>query len=332
MKFVLMTNQKFQAARVYSEDIKQRIRERGELPDFIVGKGDLKKREDYLRDVEIIFSTWGMPSLSEDEIKRYFPKLKAVLYAAGTVQKFASDFLEQGVKVSSAWKANAVPVAEFTFAQIILAQKGYFQASAKVKKNQAAAYLHHYRQPGNYKTKIGIIGAGAIGSLVCEKLKTLECEVYVYDPFLSEERAKELGVSLADLETVFSSCDVISNHLANKKELTGVLNYSLFSKMKPRATFINTGRGDQVVEKDLARAMREERSRTALLDVTSSDIITRANPMTRQKNIIQSPHIAGSSGHEVWRMAEYMIEEYDRLKNGEPLKHEVTINMLATMA
>lgn len=332
MKCVLMTNQKFQIARVYPEHIKEKIRERCEIPDFIVSKGDLNKRKDYLKDIEIIFATWGMPQLSKEEIEEVFPNLKAVLYAAGTVQKFAREFLESGVKVSSAWKANAIPVAEFTFAQIILAQKGYFQAAATVKKNEVSAYLHHYKQLGNYKTKIGIVGAGAIGSLVCERLKTLECEVYVYDPFLSEERAKELNVTLTDLETIFSTCNVISNHLANKKELVGIFNYDLFSKMKPYATFINTGRGDQVVEKDLARAMKEKRSCTALLDVTSTDIITYTNPMTRQKNIIQSPHIAGSAGQEVWRMAEYMIEEYDRLAAGEPLIHEVTLDMLATMA
>lgn len=332
MKFILMTNQKFQANRVYSEEIKLKLKERGSLAEFIVGKGDLDKRKSLLRETDIIFATWGMPHLSKEEISEYFPKLRAVLYAAGTVQSFAGEFLESGIKVSSAWRANAIPVAEFTFAQIVLALKGYFQAAAMVKKNEPAAYLHHYRHKGNYKSKIGIIGAGAIGSLVCEKLKALECEVLVYDPFLSDNRAKELNVMLCDLETIFSSCDVITNHLANKKELIGIFDYSLFSKMKPYATFINTGRGDQVVEKDLARAMREKSSRTALLDVTKTDIITYANPMTRQKNVFQTPHIAGSSGQEVWRMAEFMIQEYDRLVSGEPLLHEVTPDMLSTMA
>lgn len=332
MNFVLMTNQKFQIDRVFPKYIMDELRQRGDLPTFIVNSRNMKNHKEYLNKTDIIFATWGMPHLSTEEIKEYFPNLKAVLYAAGTVQGFAKEFLEENIKVSSAWRANAIPVAEFTFAQIILSQKGYFQASARVKKNEAGAYLHHYRQLGNYKTKIGIIGAGAIGSLVCERLKTLDCEVLAYDPFLSEERAKELNVTLTDLETIFESCDVISNHLANKKELKGIFDYALFSKMKPYATFINTGRGDQVVENDLARAMKEKRTRTALLDVTRTDIITAASPLTRQKNIIQSPHIAGSAGQEVWRMAEYMIEEYDRLSKGEPLKHEVTLSSLTTMA
>ena len=332
MNFVLMTNQKFQIDRVFPEHIKEKIRQRGNLSPFIINSSNMKKHKEYLNETDVVFATWGMPHLSEKDIKEYFPNLKAVLYAAGTVQGFAKEFLEENIKVSSAWRANAIPVAEFTFAQIILAQKGYFQASARVKKNEAGAYLHHYRQLGNYKTKIGIIGVGAIGSLVCEKLKTLDCEVLAYDPFLSEEKAKELNVTLTDLETIFEFCDVISNHLANKKELKGIFNYELFSKMKPYATFINTGRGDQVVEKDLARAMKEKRTRTALLDVTRTDIITAASILTRQRNIIQSPHIAGSAGQEVWRMAEYMIEEYDRLKREEPLKHEVTLDLLTTMA
>ncbi len=332
MNFVLMTNQKFQIDRVFPEHIKEKLSKRGNIYPHVINSINMKKHKEYLNKTDIVFATWGMPHLSKKDIEEYFPNLKALLYAAGTVQGFAKEFLERNIMVSSAWRANAVPVAEFTFAQIILSQKGYFQAAARAKKNEAGAYLHHYRQPGNYKTNIGIIGAGAIGSLVCERLKTLDCKVFVYDPFLSDEKARQLNVTLTDLETIFKTCDVISNHLANKKELIGIFDYKLFSKMKPYATFINTGRGDQVVEKDLARAMKEKRTRTALLDVTRTDVITAANPMTRQRNIIQSPHIAGSAGQEVWRMAEYMIEEYDRLKNEEPLKHEVTLDLLTTMA
>lgn len=76
-------------------------------------------------------------------------------YAAGSVQGFAREFLECSVRVFSAWRANAVPVAEYTAAQIILAAKGYCMAQ---------------RHTGNYHATIGIVGAGAIGSLICQKL------------------------------------------------------------------------------------------------------------------------------------------------------------------
>ena len=76
----------------------------------------------------VIFSSWGMPALTEAQIAAHFPNLEAVYYAAGTVQYFARPFLKRGVRVFSAWAANGVPVVEFTVAQIVLAGKGYFQS------------------------------------------------------------------------------------------------------------------------------------------------------------------------------------------------------------
>ena len=72
-------------------------------------------------DVEVVFSTWGMPAMTEAEIRECFPALKAVFYGAGSVQNFARPFLNAGVRVYSAWQANAVPVVQYAFAQILLA-------------------------------------------------------------------------------------------------------------------------------------------------------------------------------------------------------------------
>ena len=79
--------------------------------------------------------------------------------------------------------------------------------------------------------------------MVAERLKALDVEVYACDPFVSKETADELCVKLVDMETLFSECDIISNHLANKPELENIFNAKLFKKMKKRSTFINTGRG-----------------------------------------------------------------------------------------
>lgn len=92
----------------------------------IYTKADVLQNPLHFRDTEFVFSTWGIPVFTEEEIKEYLPSLKAVFYGAGSVQKFARPFLNCGVKVFSAWAANAVPVAEYTVAQIILANKGFF--------------------------------------------------------------------------------------------------------------------------------------------------------------------------------------------------------------
>lgn len=332
MKIALISEERWNLDRVYPQRLREQLSSLGELYGPVLTISSLEKHKAFTEQCEALFSTWGMAPLSAGQIQTYFPRLRAVFYAAGTVQYFARPFLESGVEVFSAWKANAVPVAEFTFAQIVLANKGYFQSMQKCKGNQLAARRVVEKHPGNYRARVGIIGVGSIGSLVCERLKTIDCEVLAYDPFLSEERARQLGVTPAELPAIFRSCDVISNHLANKDELAGILDYALFSQMKPYATFINTGRGRQVVEKDLARALREEPGRAALLDVLSTETYPPFHPLVRRKNAFITPHVAGSMSQEVWRMAEYMLEEFTRWSAGEETRYSVTLESLATMA
>jgi phosphoglycerate dehydrogenase-like enzyme len=134
------------------------------------------------------------------------------------------------------------------------------------------------------------------------------------------------------LEELFSSCFVISNHLANNKQTEGILQYKHFSLMDDRGVFINTGRGRQVVEEDLVRAFTEKPERTALLDVSWPEPVELGHPFYTMKNIILSPHIAGSGGRELARMGDYMADEFARFLEGRPLRYEVTASMLATMA
>ena len=331
MRIAFVSNEINQLKRVYNAESIRKISELGEVSNFMNGKELLASKE-YCREVEVIVSTWGMPSFTAEQIKANLPNLKIVLYGAGSVQHFAKPFLECGVRVCCAAMANAIPVAEYTFAQMMLATKGMFQASKKYKLNIAGARKNISNCAGNYNSKIGIVGCGAIGSMIAEKLRATECEVLVYDPFLSSERASEINVKLVDLATLFTECDVISNHLANKVELNDIFNYELFSLMKPNATFINTGRGNQVNESHLAKALKKQKGRTALIDVIKNESSPFMSPLFWAKNAIMTPHIAGSTGGEVVRMGDYMIGELTAYKNDESLNYEVTMTMLERMA
>ena len=290
-----------------------------------------------LKDISFVFSTWGMCELNETEIVRFLPKVEAVFYAAGSVQRFARPFLKKGIRVFSAWGANGAAVAEFTLAQIILAGKGYFNlihTPGLPKEKEWYLRKREVSYTGNYDNTIGIIGAGMIGRLVIEKIhQVLEhTRILVFDPFMSQEKADMLGVELCDLKKLFSESDVISNHLANNAQTVGILNGQLFDCMKPWAVFINTGRGAQVVEADLIQALKNVPSRAALLDVTFPEPASEDSELYQMKNVFLSPHIAGSLGNEVRRMGEYMLDEYSRYANGLSLRYEVTIEMLETMA
>lgn len=285
------------------------------------------------QNIRWIFSTWGMPRFTEAEIKTTFPSLEAVFYAAGSVQGFAREFLNCGVKVYSAWAANAIPVAEYTVAQILLSMKGFFPASVAHKAGDHAAVrdaMAHY--PGNFGGTVGIIGAGMIGRKVIELLKPFALHTVVFDPFLPDETARELGTRRVSLEELFAVSQVVSNHLANNPQTQGILKKEHFASMLPYATFINTGRGAQVVEADLAEVLAARPDLWALLDVTDPEPPVAGHPFYTLPNCILTPHIAGSMGHEVERMGEYMAEAYRATIAGEPCRFEVTLPMLATMA
>ena len=104
------------------------------------------------------------------------------------------------------------------------------------------------------------------------------------------------------------------------------------ARKKGNATFINTGRGAQVVEEDLCRALRECPDRTALLDVTWPEPPAPDSPLLTMENVFLTPHIAGSMKNEIGRMGQYMLQAYRDFRAGIPSRCEVTLDMLETMA
>lgn len=297
-----------------------------------VNRANIAALGEQLAEVEVAFATWGIPMLTEAEIRQFLPRLQIVFYGAGTVKHFAPAYFASGVRVVSAWAANAVPVAEYTVAQIILANKGFFAVARPGLFNDAAARARASQYPGNYRAKVGLLGAGMIGRKVIELLRSYQLEIAVFDPFLPEEQARLLGVRKAELNDIFASCDIISNHLANVPETVGLLTGQHFRLMLPHAAFINTGRGQQVDEHGLAEAMAQCPTRTALLDVTYPEPLPADSPLLALPNVWITPHIAGSMSGEVARMGAYMAEECARYVDGRPLRYEVTADMLATMA
>ncbi|MDE7394528.1 MAG: hydroxyacid dehydrogenase [Clostridiales bacterium] len=316
--------------RVFGLGRKEKVFALGDCVRALIGRQNLEEHKAALKGVRYAFCTWGMPNFTMEQIKKYFPSLECVFYAAGSVQVFARNFLSCGVRVFSAWAANAVPVAEAVFAQIVLANKGFFHTLSVPSYAQKTETALAFK--GNFGTTVGLIGAGMIGSLVAEKLGNLAVNVVVFDPFLSDECASMLGVKKVDLHTLFESSDVISNHLANNDQTAGMLDYGCFSRMKRHAVFINSGRGRQVREADLIRALGEEQGRLAILDVTDPEPPIEGSPLYTMKNVILTPHIDGSWGNEVVRMADDALAAYECVISGQPCKSEVFASMLATMA
>jgi phosphoglycerate dehydrogenase-like enzyme len=319
---------------VFDESRKAALRARLSMLEPVVNRENIGQLKEALKEVEVIVATWDMTPFTGEELDTYFPNLKLVLYAAGSVRYFAEPFLQRGIKVLSAWGAMAVPVAEYTVSAILHANKGFYLAMARYRDLDYRAGKHIATElcPGTYNTAVGVLGAGMIGSLVIGMLKRHSVILKVYDPFMSEEKARQLGVTQTSLEDIFETCQTITNHVANNPQTVGMLGYDLFRRMGQSATFINTGRGAQVVESDLVRALREQPNRCALLDVTWPEPCPKDHPFWTLPNLFMTPHIAGYAAHEVYCLSDCMIEELDRYLKGEPNKYEVTLPMLKTMA
>lgn len=336
MKFCFIAEDAKHIHNVYPDYVKEQLKsEFGEDEALVFKKSDVLANSEQFSELEYIFSTWSMPTFEEDEIRKYFPRLRAVMYAAGSVQYFARPFLACGVSVFSAWSANAIPVAEVALAHILLANKGYHMASyhfSKGRSHRQKAMDYVVANRGNFNCKVGILGIGMIGTEICKLLKRHRLTVLAFDPFCPQEKAKELGIELTTLERIFSECEVISNHLANNAQTKGILDYKLFSLMHDNATFINTGRGAQVVESDLVRALSEKPYACAVLDVTDPEPPVADSPLYDMENVILTPHLAGSQRNECWRMAEYMLDEATAHRHGKETRFEVSLKMLETMA
>ena len=269
MRSIFLCTRAQTVSAVYPPETVAALQACAHLDPAVYTLSDLENAPQRFADVTHVFSTWGMPRMTEEEIRALLPQLTCVFYAAGSVQGFARPFLHCGVRVFSAWAANAVPVAEYTLAQILLAGKGFFHLS-RLMHEGGAGDAHRLKSTyrGNYGAKIGLIGAGMIGQKVIELLRPYRLDVRVFDPFLSDEKAQALGVLKCPLHTLFETCQVVSNHLANNERTRGMLDAACFEALPPYATFINTARGAQVVEADLARVLAQRPDLTAVLDLS----------------------------------------------------------------
>ena len=313
---------------VFTSEALQKISQT-ELHYPILSVDDYADHSDLLAKADFILSTWGMPKLTK-EFLALMPKLKAVFYAAGSVKGFVTEeSWSRGIIICSAAEANAVPVAEYTLGAILLSLKRFWHHTALTK---AQKWERCHPLAGGYESKVGLVSLGAIARRVAHHLQNFDIEVLAYDPFASEDMAKVMGVRLVSLATLFAEADVVSLHSPWIQETVGMIDQKLLERMKSGATLINTARGALINEADLCRVMSNRPDLTALLDVTHPEPPERDSPLYTLGNVFLTPHIAGSVDAECRRMVAYMAEEIQRYTTGRPLQHQVTQEMLATMA
>lgn len=274
-----------------------------------------------LEGVDVLITGWGAPVLDANLLSRA-PRLRAVLVAAGSVRHLTTpEFWARGITVVSAAAANAVPVAEFSLAQILLGLKQVHRLTREVALDRA--FPHDPRVPGGYGSRVGLFGLGQIGRLVAEHLRHFDVEVLACDPVIGPAAARELGVRLTGIEELFGTCDVVSVHAPLLPETEGLVGAQLVSLLPEGATLINTARGAVLDERAVTGVLRDRPDLTAVLDVTWPEPPEPSSPLFTLPNVLLTPHLAGAMGRERARLGELVRDELRRLVRGEPLLHAV---------
>ncbi len=317
---------------IYGPEERRDIAELVDIAQPPQTKESVARNPGLLAEVDVIFSGWGAPTMDAAFLATA-PRLKAVFYGAGSIRGFVTEaFWQRGIAVTSAYAANAVPVAEYTLGVILLSLKHFWALSAQSKRGVGWNSQERKQAPGAFRRTVGLVSLGMIARKLLERLGPFDLERVVYCPFLTDEEAVKLGIERCSLAEVFRRADLVSLHTPHLPETRGLITGELLASMKPGATFINTSRGAVVREAEMIEVLRQRPDLTAILDVTDPEPPVQGSPLLTLPNVILTPHIAGSMNQECRRMGRYMVEELRRYLAGVPLQWQITEEKSRTMA
>ncbi|MFJ1928406.1 MULTISPECIES: hydroxyacid dehydrogenase [unclassified Streptomyces] len=286
----------------------------------------------HLAAVEILITSWGCRPLDGAVLAR-MPALKAVVHAAGSVKHHVTDACwERGIHVSTAAAANAVPVAEYTLAAILFANKRVLEIGGLYREHRNALdWADRFPGFGNYRRTIGLVGASLVGRRVLELLRPHDFDVLLADPHLDPESARSMGARPVELDELLAVSDVVSLHAPALPETYHLLDARRLSLLRDGATLVNTGRGSLVDTEALTAEALSGRIH-AVLDVTEPEVLPAASPLYALPNVLLTPHIAGSLGGELARITRSALDEVERYCAGREFAHPVNRAALTTSA
>jgi len=280
---------------------------------------------------DVAITSWGTPRIDRVILDRA-PALGLVAHAAGSVKPVVSDdLIAHGAAVTTAAPAIGIGVAEFCVGAMVMAGKRVKEQMLHV---EGGGWTWDRRADATefFRAKVGVVGAGFVGRHLIKLLKCYELGcIWVYDPYLTDQEAVELGVRKRSLENIFSECDFISINAPSTDETKGMIGRDLLKLIKPNAVFVNTARGAVVDEPALVEELKTGRF-CALLDVTDPEPPAEDNPLRSLPNVVLTPHIAGAISNNLKRIGMYAVREVVNYARGEPLVYTVKLSELNRLA
>jgi len=297
-----------------SEEGKEYLRKRGY--EIKIGSGS--KPSNLIKDVldcdAIIIRTATLSSEVLDAAK----KLKVIAkYGVGVDNIDVNKASELGIYVTNAPESNANTVAEHAFGFIICLGRNLI---ASDKATRCGDFDFRNRCIGidlDGKT-LGVIGMGKISKQLSMKAHyALSMKIIGYDPFLKKEDFPNEVEKVRDRDTIFSESDFVSVHIPSTPETKKSIGIREFKLMKPTAFFINTARGELVIEEDLVEALKKGIIRGAGLDVFEKEPPIKNHPLFSMDNVILTPHNAAITKECLIRMGIHAAQGVDEVLSGK---------------
>ncbi|MFF3705091.1 hydroxyacid dehydrogenase [Streptomyces phaeochromogenes] len=309
--------------QIFPPDVLARLGNAVEIDPTLTAENftDPRVRE-ALADTEILITGWGCPHIDE-AVLAAAPRLRAILHAAGSVKGLTSPAVwERGITVSSAAGANALPVAEYTLAMILLAGKDLFAQRDRLRDRRAFPYGEIMPGIGNFGRRVGVVGASRIGRRLIELLRPFDLRVTLADPYVDATEAAALGVPLLPLDDLLATSDIVTVHAPQTPETHHLIGRRELALMREGSVLVNTARGALLDHDALIEELRANRL-SAILDVTDPEPLPVDSPLFDLPNAFITPHLAGSQGNEVARLGLAVTEEAERLLSGRELAHAI---------
>ena len=283
---------------------------------------DLTKAEQdaLIGDADVLLTTWGSPILDLDSLNKA-PKLKYIGHAAGTVKtRLPFDAFERGVRVFSAAERIAGSVADWCIASM-MSMLRQFPTYDKGMHSGAGWGAGNIRGMELSGMEIGIVSLSSTARALLPLLAPFHCDILAFDPYVSNEQAAALGVSLGSLEAVMSR-PVVSVHLPVLPATKKMITKELFSRIPDGGLFINSSRATVLDGDALFDELRSGRIRAAL-DVFDAEPLPDDNPLRSLPNVLLTPHIAGATvqGHQ--SLMRCVVENIINAIEGRPTRYEI---------
>lgn len=229
----------------------------------------------------------------------------------------------RGIVVVNSPEGNTIAAAEHALAMMMSLSRYIPSADASVKSGEWKR--KDFTGVEVYKKTLGVVGLGKIGSHVATVARAMGMKLLAYDPFISTDRAEQLGCRLVELDFLFREADYITLHIPKTPETANLINEQTLAAMKPTARIINCARGGIIDEAALAKALREGIIGGAALDVYASEPLGESELRSLSKNVILTPHLGASTEEAQVNVAIDVAEQIRDVLLGLPARSAVNI-------